>query len=436
MSRIKRLILLPIPIIWILFFLVGSINLEFYLILIFLILSWLYFCFDYTNPYVLISPFAFIYNVSYYLVGDDYSIYYESYHSELFQLLFLYLNGFFFFTLILYKKKKEIVFVNKSYDNEMKYISLIICILSWCLMAYYSIGFVLSGVQTKSQLVSLGFNSSISVYISKLGLLSYLLFLYVSRANHKKIPNYLIYIPILAALLYTLALGERSVLLSYVLIILIYHYSIKAVSGVKLSVLSFIVISFIPILNGLKNVFTKNEIVFNEGGFVTKLLSGEFISSSKNVMFLLRDGFSDYFYGETLVWDFMRVFSLQGFGENMNAISWYNKTYHSAYVDLGMGYGFSFLGEGFINFGYFGAVLWGGILGGISTVLYNGIFIKRYMYITYIFIVPVLIYAQRGDFSSILSPIVKQVIIPVLIIHIVSVLIYKVTKGEKITYNM
>ncbi|EGR0637788.1 oligosaccharide repeat unit polymerase, partial [Vibrio vulnificus] len=222
-------------------------------------------------------------------------------------------------------------------------------------------GFVLSGVQTKSQLVSLGFNSSISVYISKLGLLSYLLFLYVSRANHKKIPNYLIYIPILAALLYTLALGERSVLLSYVLIILIYHYSIKAVSGVKLSVLSFIVISFIPILNGLKNVFTKNEIVFNEGGFVTKLLSGEFISSSKNVMFLLRDGFSDYFYGETLVWDFMRVFSLQGFGENMNAISWYNKTYHSAYVDLGMGYGFSFLGEGFINFGYFGAVLWGGI---------------------------------------------------------------------------
>jgi oligosaccharide repeat unit polymerase len=211
-------------------------------------------------------------------------------------------------------------------------------------------------------------------------------------------------------------LGERDVLLSYILVFLIFY---NTTYGMSLKAVIFCIVALmisIPILGSLKNIFTSSKgIDLNVSDIAINLLNGEFRSAGFNINVLLSSSF-ELKYGASLIYDLLRSLIPAFIYEFENSVSWYNNTYHPGIVAQGRGYGFSLAAEGFINFSYFGVFLWFFIVGLLIRALYRGAVNNEVIRIIYCLSVPFFIYSLRGDLSSIFSPLLKQILIPYVIL--------------------
>lgn len=152
--------------------------------------------------------------------------------------------------------------------------------------------------------------------------------------------------------------------------------------------------------------------MFSEYNALLAIFQGEFLSAGRNLETILNTyGEWDFFYGETIIWDLARsvipgfIYAVQ------NSIGWFNNTFNPDIVAIGQGYGFSFIAEGYINFGYFGIVIWYLILSIVIHFLYKNSQRSTYWFIGYIYMIPYFIYIQRGDLSNFISPLLKQLIV-------------------------
>ena len=283
-------------------------------------------------------------------------------------------------------------------------------ILLFVLTVLISVSFLLSGAVNKAEFDN-QFGSVFSVF-------NMVFILYLLRIKKNKymfgviigIGGYL--------LTSSLLLGERNIFLSFMLLIIFFSFRCLRVGRVKLFLMCGVLVALIPILGQFKNVFTRGggESV-GRTPIIISVLNGEFRSAGYNINHILSEDVP-LKYGASLVNDFLRVIVPRFVYPVENSVSWYNATYHPDIVAQGRGYGFSLAAEGFINFGLAGVYAWFFLAGVLISWLYNKSYKSSFYFVIYLIMIPVFIYAVRGDFSTIFSPLLKQVLFPYLLMYI------------------
>ena len=185
------------------------------------------------------------------------------------------------------------------------------------------------------------------------------------------------------------------------------------------------VMCMLPLSHIYKYYFLTGTItstkVFNFNTLLFDFLNGEFISASKNLQVLINNEFytNALFKGKTILNDFIRIFMKTNFTHG----KWYNDTFFPHVKTTG--YGFTIVGEGYINFGYLGVILVFIILALFIRVLYRNYYKNMYSFCIYIYTIPLYMYAIRADLANIFSPLIKHLLLSMLIIYIMERIIIK-----------
>jgi len=318
---------------------------------------------------------------------------------------------------------------------------LLLIILSFIALIF-DIWFLINGFASKRLFILQA--SSFSVLKS---VFPWLIFIYIfelirSTNETKKIPKRLIAGIGLLFLFSGLLLGERDLILSLIIVTGLALYDMNIIGKPIVLGLAVLGILLVPILDPLKTVFTRGNIETSRilQKPIERIMTGEFSAVGNNLDIIITNFGNHYqpylfFSGETILWDIGRTLFPSFILHVPNATSWFNNTYFPKTVAAGGGKGFSFAAEGFVNFGYLGVILWHIILGGIVLILYNRNLSRHSIVVkaVYFAAVPLLIYAIRGDFSYILSPFLKQIGLPLLLISIVNRLLpYSWRKRNKV----
>jgi oligosaccharide repeat unit polymerase len=312
-------------------------------------------------------------------------------------------------------------FVNYLTNNfilTLFYSTLLILVMS------HNIVFLTSGISSKSQANSVGGLFSILQFSHLWYLLAYQLLLVKRIFIERKFPWKLIIFTFVVSLFTTLNLGERNVFLSFCIISIITVYLFYRPRKIVVFSFGAILLVLIPILGSLKNIFTRDKIQTDNSGVLVDLFSGEFLSVGRNLEVLLLNNYSsNYFYGLTFIWDIGRSIVPGIIYPFQNAVGWFNNTYYG--LNREFGYGFTLTGEGLINFGILGVIIWYLIFCGILSVLYNkGTRSLGYLSL-YLPSIPYFAYAIRADFSNLFSPIIKSILLPLLLILLITLILKK-----------
>lgn len=248
--------------------------------------------------------------------------------------------------------------------------------------------------------------------------------LFLIRYRDSKLFLYAMIFSFILFLFTSLNTGERNVILSYTLSVIILLVVFNKITREKSIVLFVLAGSCIPILQELKTVFAKDlgDIISHTDSipFYVKLLQGEFRSASRNIDWLLsRESSYDISYGLNLIKDILVGFSPISTGI-LNSQTWFNNTFFSEVVDTGQGYGFSLYGSFYIAFYWPGLVILSIIYSCFIVIVYNNAKDNIFLFLLSILMITPLIYAQRGDLSVVLSFMIKQNLLPLIIVYLFS----------------
>jgi len=387
------------------------------LILMIIVGMW-YFNFEIFHPFVWLTPFIFIYNISV-IALDILDIRETQITQHLLLAIYIAIFAMFIFFVFFSKKKKNknleianITPISFKYLNFIYYLLSIIIIINIVL-------FLKSGITSKSQLslsgsyLNLGYIYQLYVFIS---------FFYIIQSLYVKkiLPKKVIFITISLVILIALAIGERDALFSLILLLLYLYYIYKKPPKKVIYILGFLLIFTIPLFGALKNVFSLGiEDRLANTNFLIKIFQGEFLSAGRNFEVLFQHiNEWYYFYGETILWDFLRTIIPPFVYRVQNPVGWFNRTFLPDVVAQGRGHGFTLIGEGYINFGYIGVFIWFFLLAFILNLLYRRFDKNLFLFSLYIYMIPTAIYIQRADLSNFFSPLLKHGLMFVLIVYL------------------
>jgi hypothetical protein len=149
---------------------------------------------------------------------------------------------------------------------------------------------------------------------------------------------------------------------------------------------------------------------------ITGILGGEFVTASENLSLVTIHWADTRYYGQTLWWDVLATFRPSFLFPERRAESITNQFNMQLYRDVfasGGGQGFTLVGEGYVNFGVFGVVLWFVLIGLFARLLYMGSSKGLLGMASYVMAMPVLMIATRGDLSNIMSQCTKHIFLPI-----------------------
>ncbi len=216
--------------------------------------------------------------------------------------------------------------------------------------------------------------------------------------------------------------GERDLVFRILWItVFLFHGLYRPISHWLLACIAVAAIALVPILGDLKNALlseTESTVIVN--ALALRVLNDEFLTGSENLQFYLRNaGFEPFYLGETLLWDLNRAL-LPGFiyPEGPDPQRHFNMTFFPEVVEQGGGRGFTLVGEGYMNFGAMGVVLWFVLLGLFVRYLYEKSTRSGMWFIVYVLSMPLIIYVIRADFSNLIAQCAKHILIPMLLLHI------------------
>jgi hypothetical protein len=208
--------------------------------------------------------------------------------------------------------------------------------------------------------------------------------------------------------------GERDIVFRLVIVLLLLLFDRGYYTGFRLFSFFAFVVLITPITQTLKAVLLTGNLDLFIGGFWHDLLYGEFISSSRNLEYILINK-SNVDVDSVIskeIWGFL------GYGGN--AVSWFNSVFRD---EIGMmtssGWGFSLIGTFYLAGGFFGVLASYFVFGVLFSMLNNLRKKNVYYYSIYVCLIPVFIYCQRADFANFLSLSIKYILIPVLILFII-----------------
>ncbi|MFD0961664.1 O-antigen polymerase [Paenibacillus chungangensis] len=389
--------------------------------------------FDLLHPFTWFVPLYMLYSISYPLLvhmGEAPD------NGYTFQVISLEWFALIAFIITIGPKKREIKSIKVPIRN-FRLILQIILIITFLFTCIYVLYIYLNGLSSKYEIslsnsVFIKFGAFFSIFT-----LVYAIFISNEMINNKKLPVKIVVLTTIWIVLAFLISGERDFLYRHVLItIFLIDTVYKKIPKVKLAIYGVIGMLSIPILGGLKNVLVSNKGLepFTLPTF-SEILSGEFISASRNLLVLLTNSNQwDFFMGETIWWDFKRVFVPQFLlnSEVINPVGWFNNSFYMGLVSRGGGQGFTMVGEGYMNFGLIGVMIWFMILGLIIKLLYLKSSKNILYLVSYIAFIPIVIYSIRADLSNLLSPLFSQIIIPILIMLILRSILGKDVTSSKV----
>lgn len=300
--------------------------------------------------------------------------------------------------------------IDKSFIKKFIYISGLFVLVSVLLIAD-------SGYANKGEIYSDG-----NLYISMAFYIIYVIhtiYVWIMQLNYiEGESNYylIVYIGIIS-LLMTMYSGERDILFRFMIITVCSLYLQKSISNKMLFCFFSFFIILIPLSRMMKYYFLTADSVamnFYESPELLFLgiIGGEFESASKNLQILANDeGNSMYaLYGLSYLSAITRIFGYAPY----SAIEWFNNKYYFGSL---VGHGFTIVGEGYVNFGMAGIVFNFIVIGKIMSYLYNNRFKNTILATIYICMIPTMIYVMRADFSNLLSPLFKQIIVPLILMN-------------------
>ena len=239
----------------------------------------------------------------------------------------------------------------------------------------------------------------------------------------KRIPWGLLFFVIAWHLLSFLITGERAVLLRVLWItFLLVHTLYRRIPNRVLAMVAICVLLLLPVLQELKNVLIRDTplSVSLASPFVS-VLADEFVAGSENLQTVIQNPPRHYYWGETLWWDVKQAL-LPGFllpsGTGPAPALRFNEEFFPDVVAQGGGQGFTLVGEGYMNFGAAGVVLWFVLLGGFVGYLYRQSARNLVWHTMYIVTMPLVVYVTRADFSNLLAQFGKHVALPVAAIYL------------------
>jgi len=239
----------------------------------------------------------------------------------------------------------------------------------------------------------------------------------------RRIPWGLLVFVIAWHLLSFLVTGERAILLRVLWItFLLVHILYRRIPNRILGIVAICGLALVPIMQELKNVLIRDTplSVTLASPFVS-VLADEFLAGSENLQTVIQNPPRHYYWGKTLWWDVKQAL-LPGFllpsGTGPAPTIRFNEEFFPDIVAQGGGRGFTLVGEGYMNFGAAGVVLWFVMLGGFVGYLYRQSARNLVWLTMYIVTMPLVIYITRADFSNLLSQFGKHVALPVVAIYV------------------
>ncbi len=249
----------------------------------------------------------------------------------------------------------------------------------------------------------------------------------IKLKNNLKISFIWLIKTVIPVILFSLVTGERN-----------YMFQIILIGFVCLSLFGKIRKSFflllIPIgvvIFPLTHIFKLYLLTGNKFGqfsmenLLYQFLNGEFISASRNLQILIQNGLKDYFKGFALLNDFASCFVDMEFSNQR----WFNGTFFPGSATQ---YGFTLVGEGFMNGGIIGIIIVFAIVGILMRLLYVNANKNAYFMVAYIYMIPIFIYVTRADIGNLISPMIKYAFFGSFIIYILQKIRITVA-GKKLT---
>lgn len=196
--------------------------------------------------------------------------------------------------------------------------------------------------------------------------------------------------------------GERDFIFRFGFFLFAIYFTVyKNYKSWYAVVLIFAMLFLLPIAQSAKGFFLGGAGDIAAAQELTDILNNDFASPSRVFHYLLESDLPK-FYGETYIWDIKRFFS-PIFSQD-STTAWFHNTLRSRFGDEGVsGWGFSLVGEGFINFGYFGVFFQFLFLGLVTYIIFVKSFSGFFVFLFYLMYVPTLIYVLRADMANYLS---------------------------------
>lgn len=369
------------------------------------IVGLIYYRLNLLNPFVWLSPFLVIYNISV-VILDVIGIRYSNHSLQILSCTYTAQLTLFIFCFLFIKKNLK----NKIDINwiETRKTSSLFKISSILLLLYVPI-FIKTGYTSKQDA---NLNGGLFGYgiISQAFIYFYIINVIITCIKLKRFPIRTLIIGLSISLSISLVIGERDVFLAILLLSFLIYYYFFSISRLKIIVIGFCGVCLIPILGATKQITNKSEISIGNNSIIENILSGEFLSSGRNIETLMQNHNAwSYKYGESILTDLSRSIIPSTIYPVKNSTGWFNDKFNER-ASEGFGYGFSYVGEGYIQGNQVGIVIWILILGVIIKFLYDRSQRNIIFMTAYLFLIPIIIYSMRGDLSYIISPLLKQVI--------------------------
>lgn len=384
--------------------------------------------FDLSHPYVWYSTFFTLYSISYpvtYLFGVNIIV--DIYTKDLMILQWLALSTF----IVVVTPKQEVLrkikkTIDLSFFSRFYYVVLAPIIMI-TIVSLRNLDF-----NRKSDMYQIS-NSMVSIGLKLIivFLLVYNLKIFDYAIKFKKLNiSFVIATFFITTLLFFVS-AERDLVFRFILITFytyyIFLYEKKDKS--KLIIAICLIVSLIPLITQFKYFGITGEI-FNKqnNNFILNLMESEFTAASRNLQLLISNVETrGLMRGATYLNAIIKAIELPFLPElsDPSSVSWFNSFF---FPGRSTGMGFSIVGDGYINFGYSGVVIMFIIIGLIVKQLYKYANKSIYNSVIYIQAIPIFIYSIRADLSSILSPLIRQVLIIFAFIYLVN----KLTKGSSL----
>ncbi|MGE0160031.1 MAG: O-antigen polymerase [Gemmatimonadales bacterium] len=232
--------------------------------------------------------------------------------------------------------------------------------------------------------------------------------------------------------------GERDLVLRLAWVfVFIWHVTYRRLSKGAWLVVGLVAALMINVLADLKNVLVRDVGDDPTVSDVTRLASlypDEFVTASDNLQRLISEGPWPKFYGKTLLWDARQAIGVGFLGSTPGPAptALFNAHFFPEIVSAGGGRGFSLVGEGYMNFGTAGAVIWLALLGLLAGVLYRKASGGLMWVAVYALSMPLFVYVMRADFSNLMSQGMKHILLPAGLILASAEVVRRATNQESI----